>query len=137
MAAFNGKTVLVVDDEPAVSQLLNVLLTSQGYATKIAATGRQALDSVFGNIDLILLDMVLPDIEGIKVCQQLKSNSQSKNIPIIAISGKQNKTDRIESLYTGAEDYLTKPFEPDELLARMDVILRNHHVKTNEESLRL
>ena len=135
MAAFNGKTVLIVDDEPAVSQLLNVLLTSQGYATKIAATGRQALDSVFTNIDLILLDMVLPDFEGIKVCQQLKSNSQSKNIPIIAISGKQNKTDRIESLYTGAEDYLTKPFEPEELFARMDVVLRRHDVKTNEGSL--
>ena len=134
MALFNGKTILIVDDESAVSQLLNVLLTSQGYATKIAASGRQALDSVSSDIDLILLDMVLPDLEGIKVCQQLKSNSQTKDIPIIAISGKQNKSDRIESLYTGAEDYLIKPFEPEELFARMDVILRRRNVKTSEGS---
>ena len=132
MAAINGKTILIVDDEPAISQLLTVLLTSQGYATRMAATGRQALENVSSNIDLILLDMVLPDFEGIKVCQQLKSNSQSKDIPIIAISGKQNKTDRIESLYSGVEDYLTKPFEPEELFARVDVILRRHNVSSNE-----
>ena len=134
MATFNGKTVLIVDDEPAVSQLLNVLLTSQGYATKMAATGKQALDNASGNIDLILLDMVLPDFEGIKVCRELKANSQSRDIPIIAISGKQSKTDRIESLYTGIEDYLTKPFEPEELFARMDVVLRRHNIKTVEGS---
>jgi len=134
VATFNGKTVLIVDDEPAVSQLLNVLLTSQGYATKMAATGKQALDNASGNIDLILLDMVLPDFEGIKVCRELKANSQSRDIPIIAISGKQSKTDRIESLYTGIEDYLTKPFEPEELFARMDVVLRRHNIKTVEGS---
>ncbi len=133
METFNGKTILIVDDEPAVSQLLNVLLTSQGYATRMAATGRQAIENASSNIDLILLDMVLPDSTGIKVCQQLKSNSQSRDIPIIAISGKQNKTDRIESLYSGVEDYLTKPFEPEELFARMDVVLRRHKVKINEE----
>ena len=129
MADINGKTVLIVDDEPAISQLLTILLTSHGYATKVAVTGRQALDSILPNIDLILLDMVLPDSEGIKICQQLKSNSQTRDIPIIIISGKQNKTERIESLYLGAEDYLTKPFEPEELFARMDVVLRRHHVK--------
>ncbi len=100
----------------------------------MAATGRQALENASSNVDLILLDMVLPDFEGIKVCQQLKSNSQSRDIPIIAISGKQNKTDRIESLYSGVEDYLTKPFEPEELFARVDVVLRRHDVKTNEGS---
>ena len=130
----NGKTVLIVDDEPAISQLLTVLLNSQGYSTRVASTGRQALEDVSSNIDLILLDMVLPDFEGTKICQQLKSNSHSRDIPIIAISGKQNKTDRIESLYLGVEDYLTKPFEPEELFARMDVVLRRHKGNLNEEA---
>jgi EAL domain-containing protein (putative c-di-GMP-specific phosphodiesterase class I) len=78
--------------------------------------------------------MLLPDFDGMKICQQLKSNSQSKDIPIIIITGQQNKTDRIESLYLGAEDYLTKPFEPEELFARMDVALRRHNVRTGEDS---
>ena len=127
------KTILIVDDEPAISQLLVVLLTTHGYATKVAATGRQALESASSNIDLILLDMLLPDCKGFEICQQLKSNTQSRDIPIIIISGRQSKADRIESLYLGADDYLTKPFEPEELLARMDVALRRHNVKSNEE----
>ena len=131
----NGKTVLIVDDEPAISQLLTILLTSHGYTTKVAVTGKQALECISPDIDLILLDMVLPDSEGIKICQQLKSNPQTKDIPIIIISGNQNKSDRIESLYLGAEDYLTKPFEPEELFARMDVVLRRHNVRSNEDSL--
>ncbi|MBF0504957.1 MAG: EAL domain-containing protein [Candidatus Omnitrophica bacterium] len=123
----NGKTVLIVDDEPALAQLLSILLGSHGYSTKVASTGRQALEVTQPGIDLILLDMMLPDFEGLKVCQQLKSNSETRDIPIIMISGKQSKNDRIESLYLGADDYLTKPFEPEELFARMDVILRRHH----------
>lgn len=135
MDTSNGKTVLIVDDEPAVSQLLNVLLTSHGYATRIAATGRQALDSISSNIDLVLLDLLLPDFEGVKICQQLKSNSLTKDIPIIIITGQQNKTEKIESLYSGAEDYLTKPFDPEELFARMDVVLRRHSIRCNQDSL--
>ena len=71
--------------------------------------------------------MMPPDFEGLKVCQQLKSNSQTREIPIIIISGNHNKSEQIESLYLGADDYLTKPFEPEELFARMDVVLRRHN----------
>ena len=117
MSDINSKTILIVDDEPAVSQLLTILLASHGYATKVAASGRQALESISPEIDLILLDMVLPDSEGIKICQQLKANSQTKDIPIIVISGNQNKSDRIKSLYLGAEDFLSKPFTIDNLEA--------------------
>ena len=133
MQTVNGKTILIVDDEPAISQLLTILLNSHGYSTRVAVTGRQALESVPSNIDLILLDMILPDSEGLKICQQLKSNAQTKDIPIIIISGKQSKSERIESLYIGAEDYLTKPFEPEELFARMDVALRRHHGRSEED----
>ena len=133
MAALNGKTILVVDDEPAVSQLLTILLGSHGYATQVAVTGKQALECITPNIDLVLLDMVLPDSEGMKICRQLKSNSQTRDIPIIIISGMENKSDRIESLYLGAEDYLNKPFEPEELFARIDVVLRRQRVRTNDE----
>src|SRR5271154_2142110 len=99
----------------------------------VAATGRQALDCISPNIDLVLLDMVLPDFEGMKICRQLKSDYKTRDIPIIIISGKQNKSERIESLYLGAEDYLSKPFEPEELFARMDVVLRRQPAKSNEE----
>jgi EAL domain-containing protein (putative c-di-GMP-specific phosphodiesterase class I) len=132
LAAINGKTILIVDDEPAICQLLVILLTSHGYMTKVAFTGRQALEFVTPDIDLILLDMVLPDAQGMKICQQLKSNSQTRNIPIIIISGKQRKYDRIESLCFGAEDYVTKPFESEELLARMDTVLRHQHLRSIE-----
>jgi len=133
VAVSNSKTILIVDDEPAISQLLSILLGSHGYATKIALTGRQALEYISPDIDLVLLDKILPDSEGIKVFQQLKSNAQTRDIPIIIISGNQNKSDRIESLYLGAEDYLTKPFEPEELFARMDVIFRRHHARPMDD----
>ncbi len=136
MECINGKTVLIVDDEPAISQLLTVLLNSHGYTTRVAMSGREALESISPNIDLILLDMILPDLEGLKICQQLKANSLSKDIPIIIITGHQNKTDRIESLYLGAEDYLTKPFEPEELFARMDVVLRRHDIRLSGDCAR-
>jgi EAL domain-containing protein (putative c-di-GMP-specific phosphodiesterase class I)/CheY-like chemotaxis protein len=128
----NGKTVLIVDDEPAISQLLTIILGSHGYATKVAVTGKEALECISPSIDLVLLDMVLPDSEGINICQQIKANEKTKDIPIIVISGKQNKSDRIKSLYMGAEDYISKPFEPEELFARMDVALRRNSGKLDE-----
>ena len=132
MPETNGKTVLIVDNEPAVAQLLTILLGSHGYTTRVVSTGTQALQSTSSDIDLILLDMTLPDFKGIEVCQQLKSNSQTREIPVIIISGSHNKSDQIESLYLGADDYLTKPFEPEELFARMDVILRRHNLSSQE-----
>lgn len=134
MERINGRTVLIVDDEPAISQLLTTLLTSHGYTTRLAVSGRQALERASDNIDLILLDLILPDCAGVEICQKLKSNVQSRDIPIIIISGKQNKSEKIESLYLGAEDYLAKPFEPEELFARMDVVLRRHHMRSDEDS---
>lgn len=134
MAAYNNKTVLIVDDEPAISQLLTILLSSHGYKTKVAVTGSQALEYALPDTDLVLLDLLLPDAQGIDICQQLKSNARTKDIPIIIISSNQNKLERIESLYLGAEDYLTKPFEPEELFARMDVVLRRNHVRKSDEA---
>lgn len=134
MAMNNAKTVLIVDDEPAISQLLSILLSSHGYIPKVAVTGKQALECASDNIDLILLDLLLPDLEGINICQKLKSNIQTRDIPIIIISGLQNKSDRVEGLYSGAEDYITKPFEPEELFARMDVVFRRHDMRTNADT---
>ncbi|MBF0571909.1 MAG: EAL domain-containing protein [Candidatus Omnitrophica bacterium] len=130
MSAINGKTILIVDDEPAISQLLTILLTSHGYTTKIAGNARQALESVSPNIDLIVVDMQLPDFEGMKICQQLKSNSPARDIPFIIISGSQNNSYGSENLCLGNEDYLIKPFEPQELLARIDLVLRRNNEKS-------
>lgn len=135
MGAFHGKTVLIVDDEPAVSQLLDFLLTTHGYTTKLAGTGRQAMELISPDIDLILLDMILPDSDGIDICKWLKSNSQTKNIPVIIITGNPNQYERIGSLYLGVADYLTKPFEPEELFACLDKVLPNQSAGSNEKSI--
>ncbi len=137
MSAHNGKTILIVDDEPSISELLTVLLSSQGYTTKVAASGRQALENITPDIDLVLMDMVLPDVEGLSVCRQIKTQSPHKDIPIIAISGKQNRPDAKESLICGVEDYLHKPFEPEELFAHVEMVLQRHELHLAGEFKRI
>ncbi len=134
MEVAHHKTILIVD-ESGISQILGILLASHGYKVEVAVNGRQALDMAPSNVDLILLDMALPDCEGMDICQQLKANIQTKNIPIIIISGKQNRSERVEGLYLGADDYLTKPFEPQELFVRMENVLRRHHTEIHEDIL--
>jgi EAL domain-containing protein (putative c-di-GMP-specific phosphodiesterase class I)/FixJ family two-component response regulator len=122
--------ILIVDDEPAVAQLLGVLLSAHGYKAEIVDTGKEALARANSNTDLILLDTLLPDCDGFKICHLLKNNSRTKHIPIIVISGRIGNSDRLESFHLGADDYLTKPFEPEELFARVEAVLyrnRIHH----------
>jgi signal transduction histidine kinase len=120
----NG-TVLVVDDVADARDLVSTILTMGGYDVVEAATGREALQRVEDEPDLIILDVHLPDIDGFEVCRRIKSNPRSATTPVVQISAIFSRTeDRVRSLTGGADAYLTKPFEPDLLVATVNALMR-------------
>lgn len=118
-----GEKILVVDDEEAIRQFLNVTLTSQGYEIVEAALGQEALSKANSlHPDLIILDLALPDINGMEIASRLRQWTQ---IPIIILSVRGSESDKVAALDAGADDYLTKPFSAGELLARIRVAWRH------------
>lgn len=114
--------ILLVDDEVAIQRAVEPLLRSRGYEVETVGTGEDALKSVARQVpDLIVLDLGLPDIEGTEVCRRVRAQS---SVPIIVLSARGAQTDKVEALELGADDYVTKPFGPDELVARIRVALR-------------
>jgi two-component system KDP operon response regulator KdpE len=114
--------ILLVDDEVAIQRALGPLLRGRGYQVDVAGTGRDALRLFEERTpDLIVLDLGLPDIEGTEVCRRIRVSSKT---PIIVLSARGADTDKVNALDLGADDYVTKPFSPDELLARIRVALR-------------
>ena len=125
-----GVRVLVVDDEPVIRRFLRMSLTAHSFEVFEAATGEEALAEVAAHRpDLVILDLGLPDIEGIEVTRRMREWSK---IPIIILSVREHKSEKVAALDAGADDYLTKPFGIGELLARMRVALR-HTPSTTEE----
>ncbi len=118
------RKVLIVDDERNIVQMLTMLLETRGYDVQVATSGREALEKAGSNPDIILLDLILPDIEGTDVCRKLRESNGTRFIPIIILSVKYLYEDKIESLYLGADDFLSKPFDHEELFARMEAVLR-------------
>ncbi len=117
--------ILVVDDTPASLQLLTGILTGHGYRVRPSSDGRFALQSVASELpDLILLDVKMPDMDGYEVCRRLKADERSRKIPVIFISALGETTEKVEGFNAGGVDYITKPFEPEEVLARVGVHLR-------------
>ena len=114
--------ILLVDDEVAIQRAVGPLLRSRGYEVDVAGTGAQALD-LFENRtpDLVVLDLGLPDLEGTEVCRRFRAKSA---VPIIVLSARSAERDKVNALDLGADDYVTKPFGPEELLARIRVALR-------------
>lgn len=118
------ETILIVDDEQDVLELVRYNLAKEGYQTKTASSGEEALSQV--NVqkpDLIVLDLMLPEIDGLTVCRQLKRDAKTEHIPIIMLSAKGEEADIVTGLELGADDYVTKPFSPRVLLARVRRIL--------------
>jgi two-component system KDP operon response regulator KdpE len=114
--------VLLVDDELSIQRSVGPLLRSRGYDVEIAGTGEEAMRVVAGGApDLIVLDLGLPDLEGTEVCRRVREHS---TVPIIVLSARGAETDKVNALDLGADDYVTKPFGPEELLARIRVALR-------------
>ncbi len=116
------QSVLVVEDESSIASFVALYLKNAGYAVRTAATGGEALSAVAAeHPDLIVLDLMLPDIDGIEVCKRIRQRS---DLPILMLTARDEDVDKIIGLEVGADDYLTKPFNPRELVARVKSILR-------------
>ena len=127
--------ILIVDDVMSNVLLLKVLLTNEKFAIATASNGRQALEQVDKeNPDLVLLDVMMPDMSGFEVAQHLKANPKTADIPIIFLTAKTLKEDILEGFKIGADDYITKPFSMEELTFRIEAILRRVRGKKNKES---
>jgi two-component system, OmpR family, phosphate regulon response regulator PhoB len=118
-------SILLVEDDAALSELLNWTLTSEGYDVRHTGDGEEALLLVRELLpDAIILDWMIDNISGIEVCRQLRKMTDSKSVPIIMLTARGEEEDKIRGLKTGADDYMTKPFSPRELMARLEALLR-------------
>ena len=133
--AMSPQKVLVVDDEDHILELARLYLSREGYQIETVADGAQAL-ARFGQTkpDLVVLDIMLPNVDGLTICREIRKSSQ---VPIIMLTARGEVMDRILGLELGADDYLAKPFEPRELVARVQAILRRGVAADNEERLRV
>lgn len=125
--------VLIVEDEQSISNFISMILTANGYDTIVVRSGEEALTMISSHCpDLIVLDLGLPDMDGVEVIQKVRTWS---DLPIIVISARTEDNDKIDALDAGADDYLTKPFSVDELLARLRVTLRRlKYIKASSQS---
>lgn len=128
------KTILVVDDEQSIMELLVFNLQKEGYNTLQAYDGVTAVDMAINEKpDLILLDVMIPKLDGISVCKKIRYALNISNIPILMISAKDTESDKIVGLEMGADDYITKPFQIREVMARIKANLRKAELNTNIE----
>jgi DNA-binding response OmpR family regulator len=122
MQSFDGAKILIVEDEAMVADVVSRYLRRDGFQVLLATDGQAALDIARDEApDLVLLDLMLPKIDGLEVCRRLRANS---HVPIIVVTAKGDETDRIVGLELGADDYVSKPFSPRELVARVRAVLR-------------
>lgn len=124
--------ILVVDDESSIRELLEFNLKKNGYEVTTAADGRQALKLAPG-MDLILLDLMLPEVDGLTVCRQLKADERTASIPVIMLTAKAEEIDKVLGLELGADDYVVKPFSMRELMARIKAVLRRSSHDTSQK----
>lgn len=117
-------TILVVDDEVDVVEVLSFFLEKEGYTVLTAYEGMEALEKAKSGVNLILLDIMLPLMDGFEVCQQLRSRAETESIPIIFFSAKIEDKDRVHGLMLGGDDYLTKPVSPEVIIAHVNALLR-------------
>ena len=118
-------SILIVEDEPDIAELVKYHLEKAGLPARIVGDARQAMELIVReHPDLIVLDLMLPGMDGLEVCKRLRSNSATQSIPIIMLTARAEEVDRIVGLEMGADDYVTKPFSPRELVARVKAVLR-------------
>ena len=122
MTRAQSQTILVVEDEPSIASLVGMYLEMAGFAVRTAETGAGALDQADAEApSLVILDLMLPDLDGIDVCRRIRQRS---DVPILMLTARDDDIDKIIGLEVGADDYLTKPFNPGELVARVKTVLR-------------
>lgn len=130
--------IVIAEDEKAVSELLRYNLEAEGYETAIANDGDEAMLLLDERIpDLMLLDWMLPKISGIEICRRVRTRHETANLPIIMLTARTEEADRIRGLETGADDYVTKPFSTNELMARVKAVLRRIRPALMDDKIRI
>jgi two-component system phosphate regulon response regulator PhoB len=119
------KKIFVIDDEPDLCELVRINLDQAGYQVETASSGRDALQAIRrSQPDLVILDLMLPDVPGAQLCQKMRSDPELRDMPVIMLTAKATEVDRIAGFELGADDYVTKPFSPRELVLRVAAVLR-------------
>jgi len=127
--------ILVIDDEEKLLRIINQMLSNAGFEVITATTGLEGIDKLEQyRPDLIILDLVLPDIDGLEVCKITRQSKTTRDIPIIMLTARGTLLDRISGLRSGADDYIVKPFNAQELIERVNVILRRSQLKMEGEN---
>lgn len=127
-------SILVVEDEDDIRELIELNLSREGYQVESVASGEDALRAVSESApDLVLLDLMLPGVDGLEVCRRIKKNAATSNIPVVIVTAKGEEPDVVAGLELGADDYVTKPFSPRVLLARIRAVLRRQEAPPPDE----
>ena len=133
-----SSVVLVVEDEPAIQELISVTLTRNGHVVRRTATAQEAIAAVAGQLpDLILLDWMLPDGSGPAFARKLRAEARTRDIPIIMLTARAEEDDKVQGLQSGVDDYVTKPFSPRELEARIQAVLRRRVPHVSKEAIEI
>ena len=131
-------TILVVEDEPAIAELLSVNLGFAGHKVLLSQDAEAAKTMIATELpDLILLDWMLPGQSGVQLAQYLRAQARTKDIPIIMLTARTDESDKVKGLETGADDYITKPFSPKELMARIKAVLRRRAPQLTNDQVEL
>jgi DNA-binding response OmpR family regulator len=129
-----NRTALVVEDEPEIADLVKFHLEREGVDVTITRSGRRALELARKSIpDLLVLDLMLPDLDGLEVCRRLKENDETKKIPVVMLTARGSEADIVAGIEMGADDYVTKPFSPRVLMARLPNAMRKHGIPGVEQ----
>jgi DNA-binding response OmpR family regulator len=124
------ETILVIEDDSDIVEIIQYNFEREGYRVITAANGEKGIDLAKGRLPaLVILDLMLPGLDGIEVCKRLRAAGETRNIPIVMLTAKGEESDVILGLGVGADDYVTKPFSPKELLARITAVLRRGDLK--------
>jgi two-component system alkaline phosphatase synthesis response regulator PhoP len=121
-----NKTILIVDDEADIVEMLKYNLEKEGYRVLTARNGESALGQVRHNPDLILLDVMMPEMDGWEVCRQIKQDQKTATVPVLFLTAKGSEVDEVVGLELGADDYIVKPISVRKLIARVKAVLRRH-----------
>src|SRR5260221_2197024 len=131
-------SILVVEDEPAIQELISVTLTRNGHTVRRTATAKDAYEAVPEALpDVILLDWMLPDGSGPSLARKLRAEARTREVPIIMLTARASDEDKVAGLDSGADDYVTKPFSPRELEARIQAVLRRRTPQLSKEAVEI
>ncbi len=130
----NGTNILVIEDEPSIAEVVNLYLRRAGFTVQVVADGMSALSALeFELPDLVVLDLMLPGVDGLSITRWLRDRS---DVPIIMVTARREESDRIAGLEMGADDYVVKPFSPQELVSRVRAVLRRTRLSTEDNAVK-